>query len=183
MNMSENLNEIYQRLCNTPSDINEHLPILAKYAKECSHITEMGVRHIVSTYALLMGMPKKMTSYDINPCNWEPVRDLVKDNTDFSFIIGNTLEIQIEPTELLFIDTLHNYTQLKKELELHSNKVSKYIIFHDTSSFEIFGESYSGKSEKGIWQAIQEFMNSNSNWVINERFTNNNGLTIIKKTS
>ena len=181
--MSESLNQIYERLCNTPSDINEHLPTLAKYASECDHITEMGVRYIVSTYALLMGMPKKMISYDIHLCNWEPVRDLVKDTTDFSFAIGNTLEIEIEPTELLFIDTLHNYAQLKKELELHADKVSKYIIFHDTTSFETVGESYSGNPEGGIWPAIKEFVEANPQWMIKQRFTNNNGLTIIKKAS
>ena len=181
--MSENLNQIYERLYNTPSDINEHLPTLASYASECEHITEMGVRYIVSTYALLMGRPKKMISYDIHMCNWEPVRDLVKEDTDFQFLVGNTLEIEIEPTDLLFIDTLHNYTQLKKELELHSEKVNKYIIFHDTTSFENVGESYTGNPEKGIWLAIQEFLQTNSKWVLNERFTNNNGLTIIKKAS
>ena len=183
MNMSKSLNEIYERLCSTPSDINEHLPTLAKYASECEHITEMGVRYIVSTYALLMGNPKKMISYDIDLCNWEPVRDLVKDTTDFSFAVGNTLEIEIEPTELLFIDTLHNYAQLKKELELHASKVSKYIIFHDTTSFETIGESYSGNPEIGIWPAIQEFLKENPQWMIKQRFTNNNGLTIIKKAS
>ena len=179
--MPENLNQIYERLCNTPSDINEHLPTLMKYASECKHITEMGVRYIVSTYALLMGKPERMISYDINMCHWEPVRNLVKENTDFHFAIGNTLEIEIEPTELLFIDTLHNYIQLKKELELHAGKVSKYIIFHDTTSCENVGESYSGKTERGIWPAIQEFLQSNPQWKMKERFTNNNGLTIIKK--
>lgn len=181
--MSENLNQIYERLYNTPSDINEHLPTLANYASECEHITEMGVRYIVSTYALLMGKPKKMISYDIHMCNWEPVRDLVKEDTDFQFLVGNTLEIEIEPTDLLFIDTLHNYTQLTKELELHAKKVSKYIIFHDTTSFETVGESYTGKPEKGIWLAIQEFLQRNPQWVLKERFTNNNGLTIIEKAS
>lgn len=181
--MSESLNQIYERLYNTPSDINEHLPTLASYASECEHITEMGVRYIVSTYALLMGKPKKMISYDIHMCNWEPVRDLVKEDTDFYFAVGNTLEIEIEPTDLLFIDTLHNYTQLKKELELHAKKVNKYIIFHDTTSFETVGESYTGKPEKGIWLAIQEFLQLNPQWVLKERFTNNNGLTIIEKAS
>ena len=181
--MSENLNKIYQGLYNTPSDINEHLPTLASYASECEHITEMGVRYIVSTYALLMGKPKKMISYDIEMCDWEPVRDLVKDDTDFQFLVGNTLEIEIEPTELLFIDTLHNYRQLKRELELHAKKVSKYIIFHDTTSFETVGESYTGDSENGIWPAIEEFLQLNPQWTLKERFINNNGLTIIEKAS
>ena len=181
--MSESLNQIYERLYNTPSDINEHLPTLASYASECEHITEMGVRYIVSTYAILIGKPKKMISYDIHMCHWEPVRDLVKEDTDFHFAVGNTLEIDIEPTDLLFIDTLHNYTQLKKELELHAKKVSKYIIFHDTTSFETVGESYTGNAEKGIWPAIEEFLQLNPKWILKERFTNNNGLTIIEKAS
>jgi hypothetical protein len=179
--MSKNLEKIYDTLCKIPSDINEHLPTLMKYASECEHITEMGVRYMVSTYALLMGKPKNMISYDIHMCHWESVRDLVKEDTNFQFAIGNTLEIDIDPTDLLFIDTLHNYTQLKKELDLHANKVSKYIIFHDTTSFENIGESYLGNPEKGIWPAIQEFLEIDSRWVFKERFTNNNGLTIIEK--
>ena len=47
----------YNNLVNTPSDINEHLPTLRKYAEECDHITEMGVRWIVSTYAFLAAKP------------------------------------------------------------------------------------------------------------------------------
>lgn len=179
--MSENLEQIYNRFCNTPSDINEHLPILKQYASDCEHVTEMGVRYIVSTYALLMGKPKKMISYDIMDCNWQPLRELVKDHTDFSFLIGDTLKIDIEPTDLLFIDTLHNYNQLSKELKRHADKVKKYIVFHDTTSFENVGESYKGTRELGIWSAIQEFLQLNSQWVLKERFINNNGLTIIEK--
>ena len=52
----------YNELCVTPSDINEHLPTLKVYAEQCEHVTEMGVRGIVSTYALLMGKPKTMIS-------------------------------------------------------------------------------------------------------------------------
>jgi hypothetical protein len=171
----------YYELCRIPSDINEHLPTLKKYAEECDHITEMGVRYIVSTYALLMGKPKKMISYDINDCHWKPIQEAVKDVTDFEFRIGNTLEIEIEPTDLLFIDTLHNYNQLKKELELHGHKARKYLIFHDTTSYEFYGESYDGSPQKGIWLAIVEYMMNYPEWSILERYTNNNGLTILKR--
>lgn len=34
---------------------------------------------------------------------------------------------------------------------------------------------------KGLWPAIEEFVRDNKNWVIAERFTNNNGLTILKR--
>ena len=80
----------------------------------------------------------------------------------------------------MFIDTLHNYNQLKKELELHSHKARKYIIFHDTTSFEYIGESYEGGYEKGIWPAIEELIEKGV-WEIKERYTNNNGLTILSR--
>jgi hypothetical protein len=176
------LEHMYNLKCSTPSDINEHLPTLKKYAEECEHITEMGVRWVVSTYALLMGKPKRMISYDINEIVWQPILDIVKYDTDFEFRVANTLDLEIEETDLLFIDTLHNYNQLKGELTLHGNKSRKYIIFHDTTTFEWTGESYKGKvGEIGLWPAITEFLEENKNWELHERFTNNNGLTILKR--
>jgi hypothetical protein len=142
----------------------------------------MGVRWIVSTYALLMGKPKKMISYDINPISSDAISEMVKHDTDFEFRVANTLNLEIEETDLLFIDTLHNYNQLKGELTLHGNKSRKYIIFHDTTSFEWIGESYENKSDEiGLWPAIEEFLEENQNWELHERFTNNNGLTILKR--
>ena len=173
------IEEIYKRLCESPSDINEHLPTLKRYAEGSKHITEMGVRGIVSTYALLMGKPERMISWDINAVDTSHIQT----DTDFEFKVGNTLEINIEETDFLFIDTLHNYTQLKGELERHHTKVRKWIGFHDTTSFEWGGESYEGKPEKGIWPAIEEFLSDNPQWKLVERFTNNNGLTIIGRSN
>jgi hypothetical protein len=186
------LEQIYQNLTITPSDINEHLPTLKKYSEECEHITEMGVRWIVSTYAFLMGNPKKLISIDIqHPNTWGTNFNHVKafaleKNIDFGFILGNTLEIDIEETDLLFIDTWHAYKQLKGELEKHHSKVKKYIILHDTSNFEFTDEDsyeiWGWKGDnKGLWPAIEEFIQTNPEWNIHERYTNNNGLTILKR--
>lgn len=178
-----NLEDRYNLACAIHSDINEHLPTLRSYAEECAHVTEFGVRGAVSTIALLMGKPEIMISYDINNCPVQGFSEMVKDNTDFKFVIGNTLEIEIEPTDLLFIDTLHNYNQLSEELKMHSEKVNKFIILHDTTSYEFTGESYDGKPYKGIWPAVEEFIkNSDDKWRILQRFTNNNGLTILKRS-
>ena len=46
----------YIKLCNLKSDINEHLPILFKYAKECESVLELGVRGCISSYALTYGL-------------------------------------------------------------------------------------------------------------------------------
>ena len=166
-----------------PSDINEHLPTLKKYAEECDHITEMGVRWVVSTFAFIMGKPKKLISIDIDPIEKHGIQtiDLISlaktAGVEFEFVLGDTTEIEIEETDFLFIDTLHTYTQLKKELALHPSKVKKYIGFHDTTTFAQVGEY----KEVGLWPAIEEFLNSNPEWVIAEKFENNNGLTILKR--
>lgn len=182
----------YERCCQIPSDINEHLPTLKRYAENCEHITEMGVRWIVSTYALLMGNPKKMISYDYSPIahyHYMYIKEMSKSGgIDWDFFVGDTREIEIEETDLLFIDTLHHYDQLKIELQLHGNKARKYLIFHDTTSFEFEGEIYTNdptaatrEEGKGLWKAIEEFMIENPHWTIKERFVNNNGLTILER--
>lgn len=178
------LEQKYIELCGRRSDIHEHLPTLKRYTEECETVTEMGVRYIVSTYAFLMGKPKKLTSIDIkHPSeyggNIDYVINLVKENNiDFQFILGDTRKIEIEETDLLFIDTWHVYEQLKIELQKHSSKVKKYIIMHDTTLFELNGE---GVGHKGLWPAIDEFLIENKEWSIHERYTNNNGLTILKR--
>lgn len=189
------LDEKYQHLVNTTSDINEHLPTLKKYAEECTHVTEMGVRWIVSTYAFLAARPKTMFSIDIqHPSNWgasiEDVENYAKEiNCKYKFWQTNNLEIEIEETDLLFIDTWHSYKQLKSELELHASKVKKYIILHDTvlfgtqdelNSYDAFGW-FNGFEQKGLIPALNEFLEGNEEWAMHEVFTNNNGLTILKR--
>ena len=180
----------YEIACNTPSDINEHLPILKKFSSRVDHITEMGVRDVVSTWAFLIGTPKKLVGIDINR---SPNIDLVeiyskRANIDFEFIQGSTLDIEIEETDFLFIDTYHHYEQLKRELDKHAGKVRKYIGFHDTTLFEHTSEfldfldiDFPIEPDKGLWDAIIEFLSEHDEWVIKERLTNNNGLTILER--
>lgn len=181
----------YNHLCSIESDINEHLPILKEYGEKCEHITEMGVRYVVSTWAFLASRPKKMISYDIldgldmnlfNGRIGEIKIEAERIGTDFSFIHADVLKVEIEETDLLMIDTYHEYNQMKKELELHGNKAKKFLIFHDTHTFGRFGETFKEANTVGIWPAIQEFMENNPHWVIEKKLENNNGLTILKNT-
>lgn len=189
------MEELYLNLCVTASDINQHLPVLRHYASKCNHVTEMGVRGVISTFAFAASKPKTLKAIDLyHPSNWNGDERLkfvenycLENNINFEFILGNTLEIEIEQTDFLFIDTLHTYEQLKTELKKHGNKVTKYIGFHDTTLFEYTDEhnSYTDKNMsgdiKGLWPAIEEFLTNNSHWKLLERRTNNNGLTILER--
>lgn len=195
--MTYNLNELVNKLYQTPSDINEHFPAIIKYGSECDHITEMGVRGIYSTWAWLACNPKNgLYSYDLhNPSKWggdlQSVIDTAKAyNIKFQFTEADVTQIEIEPTDLLFIDTWHCYDQLKLELSLHSDKVKKYICFHDTTTYAHRNEPLTSDHNweenvtegKGIWDAVAEFLEDHKEtWELIERFENNNGFTIIKR--
>ena len=182
----------YQEKCRIPSDINENLPVLKKYTEECEIVIEMGVRSVVSTWAFLAGKPKELISIDLfhpsyykdhdpQGCEIDLIKELSrKENISFNFIQADVLSIEIPECDLLFIDTKHDYTQLKREIEIHSDKVKKFIVFHDTESFKTKGET---QGDPGIWKAIEEFLYQNGEWEILEHLENNNGLTVIGKIS
>lgn len=186
----------YERLCNISSDINEHLPTLKKYASECETITEMGVRYACSTWAFIEGKPKKITSYDIDYKSFEPSDNLLHRicnnyGINFEFILADTLKIEIDNTDLLFIDTLHTYNQLIEELTLHSKNVNKWIILHDTTLFDYRDEYiYEHASDLiknkqeykfGLKPAVDDFLINNIGWSVKEVFTNCNGLTVLER--
>lgn len=184
------IESMFVEKCNTPSDINQLLGYIYGYALKCGHCTEMGVRDPTSTYALLHARPNKLVSYDIGRYpSVDTVELLAKEEgLNFEFKLEDVLKADIEETDLCLIDTFHTKTQLERELVRHAGKVRKYILFHDTESFQWVGEnSYESVADKGtncgqgIWYAIQEFLDNNPEWVIDFRTDINNGLTAIRR--
>lgn len=184
-------NDYYQIYYNTPSDINEHLPVLYAAAKKCDHITEFGIRAVVSTWAFLAAKPKKIISYDINmhPNINGAMQIAEHENISFIFNKEDTRKANIEQTDLLFIDTLHTYNQLTIELNKHYSFVNKYIILHDTTTYGEKDEEDSYHLEKintaekhGLKVAILEFLENHPEWKTKYTFTNNNGLTVLERT-
>lgn len=198
------LHSKYIEQCRTPSDINEHLPTLARYAGECSHVTECGVRSAVSSYAFASALVSRPDTklVQVDP-DWHPNIGLFQsqcaaEGLSVVFHKKSDLECPIEQTDLLFIDTWHVYGHLKRELARWHPYVRTYIILHDTTVDEWQGETIrngwdavrqsreSGipihEIRKGIWPAVAEFLETQSGWRLRERFTNNNGLTILERT-
>lgn len=168
-------------------DIHEHLDVLREYASRCEHVTEMGTRGANgSTIALLAAQPETFIAWDVNPLSIvsQPVLDLACNagRTRFQPRVGNTLEIVIEPTDLLFIDTWHVWHQLRAELERHAdpvaNTVRKYLIFHDTATFGDVGED---GSTPGLREVIRWFQRCHAFpiWSVAEDRKNNNGLVVL----
>ena len=195
----------YSYLVNKRSDINEHLPTLVKYAKECESVFETGVRGCISSWAFVYGLlnNNKNNKYillnDITTCD---INELLQSSKDLPITIEyewkNNLDLTMtRNVDLTFIDTWHVYGQLIRELRKFSPITNKYIILHDTTVDEWKGESIrqrwdtkkqaitSGFPEeeiqKGLWYAVEEFLIENKEWELHERFKNNNGLTVLKR--
>lgn len=206
--MSTYIKYKYLELCDFKCDINEHLPTLFRYAKQCNSAIELGVRGCISSYALCAGLlanenniKKKILLNDINDCS-EDIKELYNNNNfellDLKYEWCNDLDLNMtENYDLTFIDTWHVYPQLIRELNKFSKITNKYLIMHDTTVDEYYGESVrdshniqeesikTGFPEEeirqGLRKAVDEFLSKNNDWVLEERFTNNNGLTILKK--
>lgn len=179
----QSLMEAFNHYKDTPSDINEHMETLLEYGKKCSNIVEMGVRTGRSTTAWLMACPRKLLCIDLKKHKMLSLEKYIqwakKQNISFEFIVSNSIKSNIpKDTELLFIDTYHTYELLSKELEIHHDNVSKYIILHDTETFGTVGED--GK-KPGLIKAVSEFRAKNPQWQVEKVYLNNNGLTILKR--
>ena len=198
------LHHHYDLAARTPSDINEHLYALRSLAKECSSVVEIGLRTMVSSWGILMGLSESHSasrSYlgiDIAPPPAETLRTasrLAEDNgISFNFLQANDMNIDIGPVEMLFIDSLHTYCHLTYELEKFSPKVSKYIAMHDTStswgsqndpSYHGNYAEYSSEydcSKQGLWPAVEDFLQRHPEWTLYHRSFNNHGFTILKRS-
>ena len=170
----------YQDACVRVTDIHEHLPVLSDLTSQCNHVTELGVGWAQSTRAFLRH-DIELHSYEFNPL--PGIREFFSEaknaGRNVELHVADTRKVEIAETDLMLVDSLHVYEQVQEELRLHAGKVKKYILFHDTTSFANNGE-FGGR---GIWPAIQEFIDSHPEWQLTERRTNNNGLTTLTRVA
>lgn len=174
------LQQRYDLIRQRSSDIHAHLPRLMRLASECSHVTEFGSRYGASTTALLLGKPKKLVVYDIVKQTEMSELESWAGDTEFVFKLEDTSKVEIEPTDLLFIDTYHVYDQLKAELR-QAPKVRKYIAMHDTCQNATIGEDL--VEGHGLGRAIGEFLNENPIWTLLAIYFDDCGMTVLKRKS
>jgi hypothetical protein len=147
--------------------------IYSKYAAMVDSVTEFGVYTGLSTTAFMAGNPKSLISYDITDEYISILPELYENSKilgiDFKFEIKNSLEIDINNTDLLFIDTVHTYDHCLAEINKHHTKVNKFMMFHDTTAWP------------GVFDAIVEFLKYNIDWHIVYHCNKNSGLMILEK--
>jgi hypothetical protein len=167
----------FERACRTASDIYQHLPVLYRYASCCPHVTEFGTRTGISTLALLRALPDRLVAYDLDRL---PAVDRLEElarlqKVNFSFRQEDTRHANIEPTDLLFIDTYHTRGQLEAELRATAASVRRYLIFHDTETYGEKGED----GGEGLWPAIAALVRRDPEWCLLDHRVANHGLTVL----
>lgn len=157
--------------------IGKYMDTLYEYAQECNnHIVEIGVNKVCSTWAWAMARPKKITLCDTELTAkgsiWlESFIELSeKEGIEIVLEEKSSLDMKVDNVDLLFIDGLHEYVHIKKELDLFGGNVKKYIIFHDPVLFK-----------DDVNKAALEFLELNDNWVEEYRDNDNPGLLVIKR--
>ena len=184
--MNTELTIAYCRACDTPADINQHVPRLRSLAARCRHVTEFGVRYGVSTVGLLAGLSTAVAAeyvgYDLLAT---PKRRRLRQKAADNGIAYDHRQIDtlkappIDETDLLFIDTKHTFDQLAGELRRHAHRVRRFLAFHDT---ELYGKKGADRLAGGLMQAIEEFRNENPRWKTRKHYPENNGLTVLVAT-
>ena len=126
-------------------DIGAHMETLLLYARQCTHITELGVRGVVSSWAFLQGLVEHKAAsggaatHTLLAC--DPVmsnnvftlqREAEQNGVRFTFMLGDDLVAPMEPTDAVFIDTWHLQGQLSRELRRMHALTRKWILLHDT---------------------------------------------------
>jgi hypothetical protein len=100
----ENIKRVYENLTYIPSDINEHLSTLCRYAQECDSIFETGVRGCVSSWALTYGLlnnnndtQKTLLLNDIRQCDVNHLLlEASTENIKIDCVWKNNLEMEID---------------------------------------------------------------------------------------
>ena len=147
---------------------------IKKHLKECESYTEFGIMQGPTLALACLNGIHKIRAYDINLGWYNKAADLFKryvsdNHLDFKVNEENTLTCTIEPADLLYIDSLHEYKHLKGELTRHATKINKFIIMHDTT----------GRPE--LVPAIDEFLKANPEWKRITECRESVGFTTLKR--
>ena len=173
------LKEHYQTLLPLKLDISEHLETLRKLASQCKSVAEFGAGF--STIALLVAQPERLDSYDILKHAQVRIAEGCPEKTRFTFHCEDTTKTVIEPADMLFIDTKHTAEQVYAELCHNADKVSKWLVFHDTVSCGEVDAVWPGPPLGILWGIGRYMHEHEGQWRIIADYSNCNGLRIYER--
>lgn len=191
---TQQLEVLYAERKSSTDQMAGHMDTLRYLAAECDTATEFGVRRANSTVALLCGVKCWLRSYDIEAMEkYHPLieRITAAAGPKWIFDLTDSREAIVLDTDMLVIDSVHTFDQCKAELDRHADKVSKYLVFHDTISngsvgqVQKFGKGWSTFEADpqilGIRPAIDDLMIRDPSWFIKMSLTHHQGLLVLER--
>jgi hypothetical protein len=204
-----NVADAYTHFLNNQTNVHEHYAVIRALARECESVTELGADDFFSAWPLLKGMSdngdakrREYVAVDRKPCSetFDKIKQMaLQDAIRMQYIQGSSLNVKIQDTDLLLIDTFHAYPQLKKELERHHKRARKYIVLLNTETdgehSELVRLYYYYDIDKmmdelacseadicvGLKPAIAEFLVAHHEWGVHAEYKNNNGMIVLKR--
>jgi hypothetical protein len=131
----------YDDVAGTSSDIQAHLPFLRAAARGI--VLELGVRGGNSTCAFLAGVEERggiVWSVDVD----ERSAGVFQGHSQWRFVLADSRDVDAlaaagleAPIDVLFVDTIHTYEQVRDELAVWGGRVRPggLVLFHDTDTY------------------------------------------------
>ena len=184
------------------NEVSDFMPRLKELAKECSTVVELGGDQRAGSVSIVLGLmenfreekkfylycPRGFQRQDkkfLRKFSLMPI-EFVCDNREFLF--QTPFEV-----DLVYVNSWHTYPRLYSELCHFAPFTKKFIaILHTHSHWENEDEPdysllrYSPfkelcKDKKGLRLAIEDFLNSHTEWEKFEDHANSHGFTILKR--
>ena len=184
---AETLQEFYTQIRTQQEDPKNHGPkycahhdFIQKYMPECNSFKELCTHQGASAAAALLGGAKEVHLIDHTLEKYNCQKHLFEDYCKENEVSLNVYEMSsidkrcAVPTDMLHIDSLHQWQWTSQELELHAPITKKYIVLHDTTTVN--------NKPSDIWPGLVDFCYNSPYWVIIERVDENVGATILKRT-
>lgn len=158
-----------------PSDFHEHMATVRELASQCSHVSEISGWNKPALLSMAAGCNGQVRSYCHGSKNdWRYLTRLLGDR--FKGIAGQWPDI--EPTDMLMVDTLHRADRVYEELARYSPNVRRYLVVHCTT--DPFGE-IGDDGGPGVMPGVRRFLNEHREWTAVRHDKNNHGLIVLSK--
>lgn len=189
----DTIESLYERYRAGRTAIAPHLPRLRQLATGLELAVEFGVKQGASSTALLLGA-QRVISLDVVETPHARALERIAGGR-WTYLIQDSRRAALPPADLLFIDSLHEYNQVRDELAAHAHKILKYLVFHDVTTFgEIAAVGETGRQawsytpgqsvpleHQGIRPAIDQFQVEHPEWRIAARYVDSHGLLVLER--
>jgi hypothetical protein len=164
--------------------LNNQLLAFVRYASRVRHVTILGAGNGLSLLAAMAAKPEFVRLYDPVLQDTQQYREVcASENINFAFNVCDLNSAEIEPTDLLYIDT-HSEGNIKyTELKKYQSSVSRYMLVNNTYTHAhdaVTGiELSNGIQPCGVIHGINSFISECPNWHILEHLYYDPGLTVL----